>query len=191
MWVPPARTSSSRQSPLSFSVKQSRPSPALSCRTAAPAVFRFDDDDFPAVDRITHFEVRLRRAAFRQPVAHQQIHRSACLPENIAEEITLFAADLVHHLPQRCRWPRFSPCSPPVSGNNRTPAASGQTPARQPQSLEFTSFSLLSGYGVPRRQNGSASAELMRAVRHCPPADRASAPDQRFRCRRRHRGNNV
>jgi hypothetical protein len=36
-------------------------------------------------------------------VADQQVHRPADLPQNIAKEVTLFAADLVDHLPQRRR----------------------------------------------------------------------------------------
>ena len=43
------------------------------------------------------------RAPFCQPVTDQQIQRAARLPQNIAEEIALFAANLVHNFPQRCQ----------------------------------------------------------------------------------------
>ena len=36
-------------------------------------------------------------------MADQQVHRPADLPQNIAKEVTLFAADLIDHLPQRRR----------------------------------------------------------------------------------------
>ena len=43
------------------------------------------------------------QGALCQPVTDQQIQRAARLPQNIAEEIALFAANLVHNFPQRCR----------------------------------------------------------------------------------------
>lgn len=48
--------------------------------------FWFDNDHFPAIYRIAWLEQGMRRAAFRQFMPHQTVHRGARLPQNIAEK---------------------------------------------------------------------------------------------------------
>ena len=58
------------------------------------------NNHLPAVDRIAGLQIVALRSPFGQPVADQQIHRAAGFPQQIAEKIPLFTADLVNDLPQ-------------------------------------------------------------------------------------------
>lgn len=59
---------------------------------------------------------------------HQQIHGCARLPQNIAKEIALFAAEAIHHLPQRLQAGGCLDAKPGLFGEIavfRSPAGKG------------------------------------------------------------------
>ena len=106
------------------------PAPALSYRTTTPAAFparRQSLSSCPPYRRFARYGRAGRPFASLCPTSRSIVPR---VFQKIAEEITFFAANLVHHFPQRLKAGRGFTVQPACLDNNRTPAASGQRPAR-------------------------------------------------------------